>query len=42
MKSILAMEKHVIRKSEPSKFTFVGEILPTKSFSPKMVIMFLL
>uniref|UniRef100_F1KXJ2 alpha-1,2-Mannosidase n=1 Tax=Ascaris suum TaxID=6253 RepID=F1KXJ2_ASCSU len=35
-KSMSAMERHLVRQSEPNKFTFVGEILPGGSYSPKM------
>uniref|UniRef100_A0A0N5AJW1 alpha-1,2-Mannosidase n=1 Tax=Syphacia muris TaxID=451379 RepID=A0A0N5AJW1_9BILA len=36
VKAIAAMEKNLIRKSEPSKLTFIGEILPSNKYSPKM------
>ncbi|VDM25986.1 unnamed protein product [Toxocara canis] len=35
-KSMMAMEKHLVRQSEPNKLTFVGEILPGGAYSPKM------
>uniref|UniRef100_A0A914RLQ1 alpha-1,2-Mannosidase n=1 Tax=Parascaris equorum TaxID=6256 RepID=A0A914RLQ1_PAREQ len=41
-KSMNAMERHLVRQSEPNKLTFVGEILPGGSYSPKMVKLYLL
>lgn len=35
-KSVTAMEKHLIKKSEPNKLTFIGELLQGTSYSPKM------
>ena len=35
------MKKHLLRKSEPSKLTYVGELLGGRNFSPKMVKIFL-
>jgi hypothetical protein len=31
------MKTHLVRKSEPSKLTYIGELLSGRNFSPKMV-----
>jgi len=36
VKSMEGVKKLLVRKSEPSKLTFVGELLSGRSFSPKM------
>ena len=31
------VKKHLLRESEPNKLTYIGELLGSRSFSPKMV-----
>ena len=37
MEAVEGMKKHLIRKSEPSKLTYIGELTSGRNFSPKMV-----
>nr|KAG5712455.1 hypothetical protein BaRGS_011429 [Batillaria attramentaria] len=34
--AVKGVEKELVRKSEPSKLTFIGELLSSRTFSPKM------
>ncbi|KAL4218786.1 Endoplasmic reticulum mannosyl-oligosaccharide 1 [Mactra antiquata] len=36
VQAVEGMQKHLVRKSEPSKLTYIGELLSGRSFSPKM------
>ena len=37
IEAVDGMKKHLLRKSEPSKLTYLGELLSGRNFSPKMV-----
>lgn len=36
LQAVEGMKTHLIRKSEPSKLTYIGELMSGKNFSPKM------
>ena len=37
LEAVAGMEKHLLRKSEPNKLVYLGELLGGHNFSPKMV-----
>lgn len=36
LEAVAGMKSHLVRKSEPNKLTYIGELLSGRSFSPKM------